>query len=904
MAAIVPAAAGAIESGVASGIAMAGLSNILGGSEDTNALVRGVDGILAATGTAMTGQQVTPQNVHGAWDYLRGLATHTRGEERHRERVERRESALSLQSRGREHRRRGNQRSDRQLETVRRRLPFTARMNTEHDGGGGASGGGGGSGAQPGPPPSGSSSGGGGGGGWGSWQGHTIPPAPTMPATASVIPPPIVQPQHSDNMALPPDIASAIADEINKRRTYTTFRHGFQDAYGRSPYGARSYGRFLKRATAAQNKKRLAINRGDQYTYLKNGEKRYGYLSANATGTAKKAQEKALGRMAFRKMLGGRNMKRRRPRGRGMYTDGDGVPGNSLISGGGGHLPLQISSANNEHSDIVITHEECIRDVYGCSSTEEEQLVCYNINPGLLQTFPFISKIAQNFENYICEQLIFRYESVLSKRVIVSDGTEPQNGMIYGVGLGPSERVPNTIGEIDDKDQARGVTFDTPRARWGVEAAPQWKENPFWKPIRSGGVDKDASTKDYDMGKFVLAVANTPSAYANKQIGKLKVYARFRLMKIKPLRLFGPQIQCDRYLSSGTISAAHCLGDGYNGTAGKPCGAVQNNIGCALQNAQTYTLNDADDRWQYWTTTSEGTRSHIAHTLTSAQAIFGVTSLASGGAPMQIDNTTTNTDPDAEETSGSYIMIKFPSNAEGCFEIQIRSEVSTSAFPSSNSNRSALIYNINAHGWDTVCATAGKVTPIFDCAVGGSIDDGVLGTAFRAANVPQNSLKSTYFTHSMGTMNEKIIAHGGGGYDNTAEGLYSATTAGYGLRFRMLTIHVRVLPSLNGLENMVAIPWANMGCFLDDDNVTYKQAPWKLTSVDIAEYKIQKDYEMPNYVNETGVPPGHYVPTAPLGQPSTTPSYFKQTINPTLQGNTILVNPTDSSATSQTAFLS
>lgn len=533
--------------------------------------------------------------------------------------------------------------------------------------------------------------------------------------------------------------------------------------------------------------------------------------------------------------------------------------GNSLIAGGGGAMPLSITSPQNEHSDIVITHEECIRDIYGCPDTDTEQIVSYNINPGLIQTFPFISKIAQNFEYYVCEQLIFKFESVLSNRVVVSDGTQPQNGMVYGVPLGPSERVPNTVGEIDDHDQARGGTFDARQINWGVEMDPAYKQNPNWKPIRTGGVD--GTTKDNDVAKFALAVANTPDVYANKQIGKLKVYARFRLFKIKPLRLFGPMLQCDRFMSAGNVTSATCFGDGYNATAGIPCIAKGNNIGCAVKNAQSYTVTTG--ALTEWLINSDGSEEPVG---TSASSRSVGEENTTGGITSVLSNATESAAP----SDGSFILIKFPSNAEGCFEVTVASELA-------HSDGDAYDY---ADTTKTTLFCGGKTTPIFDMCVGGGLSDGKLDTKpLQSTYVKRTDTTSTGISGQNNADNAALMT-GGPSADATLS-----------MRVRMATYHIRVLPSLQGEENILAIPWSS------GNTMSGELAAWKKTELSISEYKIQDNYEIPAYVDVNGNPAEYIDADSGRVQP------YKTTTNSELQGNTVEVNPVNGRVTAGTDFL-
>lgn len=75
---------------------------------------------------------------------------------------------------------------------------------------------------------------------------------------------------------------------------------------------------------------------------------------------------------------------------------------NSLLTG------KQVPFMHSMKDGVRIRHREYIQDV--TSSTTFTNTV-YSINPGLTQTFPWLSGIAQNFEQYRFEGLMFEFKS-------------------------------------------------------------------------------------------------------------------------------------------------------------------------------------------------------------------------------------------------------------------------------------------------------------------------------------------------------------------------------------------------------------------------------------------------------------------------------------------------------------
>jgi len=94
-------------------------------------------------------------------------------------------------------------------------------------------------------------------------------------------------------------------------------------------------------------------------------------------------------------------------RGQGDY-DISGINHNSLI---GKLSPAVPQFTNGTDGSVVITHREYITDIL--SSTDFNNLT-FPINPALPSTFPWLSRIAANFEQYSFDGLIFEFKSTSS----------------------------------------------------------------------------------------------------------------------------------------------------------------------------------------------------------------------------------------------------------------------------------------------------------------------------------------------------------------------------------------------------------------------------------------------------------------------------------------------------------
>lgn len=91
--------------------------------------------------------------------------------------------------------------------------------------------------------------------------------------------------------------------------------------------------------------------------------------------------------------------------------------GSSLITGKGNYMVKRNSLIYNRDavprfsSDkrcTVITHREFIKDIRSSVNFDSTELI---VNPGDFKTFPWLSRIAQNYEDYIFQGIVFEYKS-------------------------------------------------------------------------------------------------------------------------------------------------------------------------------------------------------------------------------------------------------------------------------------------------------------------------------------------------------------------------------------------------------------------------------------------------------------------------------------------------------------
>lgn len=97
--------------------------------------------------------------------------------------------------------------------------------------------------------------------------------------------------------------------------------------------------------------------------------------------------------------------------GRGMYTGRGSYVGNSLM---GSTPPQVITSAIDETGAVTVSKLEFLSEIYGPPSGDAFNVQKFELNPGLENTFPWLSQVAQNYEEYEFVQLVFSYRSTVT----------------------------------------------------------------------------------------------------------------------------------------------------------------------------------------------------------------------------------------------------------------------------------------------------------------------------------------------------------------------------------------------------------------------------------------------------------------------------------------------------------
>lgn len=266
--------------------------------------------------------------------------------------------------------------------------------------------------------------------------------------------------------------------------------------------------------------------------------------------------------------------------GSGMYTGRGSYIANNLMSGATDTNSIpRMRGSGNETGDIYITHTEYLTDVFGPTVPFDVQ--SFQLNPGLASVFPWLAQIAANYEEYEFQQLVFKFRSTTTD---IGSSTTGQCGtVIMATNYNAASPVFSDKPTMMEYAHAHS-SKTTENLVHGVECDPYKLAGDQCKYIRTAAVAGFQDIKTYDHGLFQLAVANSPTAYANLPIGELWVYYTVRLSKPRLYVGLGREIQIDNWCSS-TTSGASIVSGALFIAGGQSYYAQQNNLGVEVTKA-------------------------------------------------------------------------------------------------------------------------------------------------------------------------------------------------------------------------------------------------------------------------------------------------------------------------------
>lgn len=182
--------------------------------------------------------------------------------------------------------------------------------------------------------------------------------------------------------------------------------------------------------------------------------------------------------------------------GSGDYTMVGSSPSYNVMTNG-----AQIPKFDTSRQTNVVCHREYLGDILG---TAAFNLSSYPINPGMSQTFPWLSTVASSYQEYKFHGLVFEFRSLVTDFVT---GGAP--GAIV-MATNYNADAPTYVSKQQMENSEFAVaTKPTVNLMHGVECADNQTILPQ-RFIRNGSVPVGQDLRLYDMGKFQLATVTNP----------------------------------------------------------------------------------------------------------------------------------------------------------------------------------------------------------------------------------------------------------------------------------------------------------------------------------------------------------------------------------------------------------
>lgn len=286
----------------------------------------------------------------------------------------------------------------------------------------------------------------------------------------------------------------------------------------------------------------------------------------------------------------GRSIGRSLGSGLSRYTGmGDyGVNYNQLFPGLSSESLMTAQPIPGEFGGMCVDHTEFVANIYGNTSDFFNQT--FVINPGLESSFPWLSQIACNFEEYKLEQLVYEFQATVTDQGVSS------NGQVGTIIIATQYNASSSkFSDIQSMLQYDGVqtSMCTKNFVHGVECDPGQRAGDLHLYVRANPVVSGEDLKTYDHGILNIAQQGVAANLSNQLIGRLFVKYRVKLMKPRFYSGRGLAISKDMWLSSTSTSGGVTTGpsrDTFMG--GTILYGQQNNIGCSIAKtaARQYTI--------------------------------------------------------------------------------------------------------------------------------------------------------------------------------------------------------------------------------------------------------------------------------------------------------------------------
>lgn len=267
--------------------------------------------------------------------------------------------------------------------------------------------------------------------------------------------------------------------------------------------------------------------------------------------------------------------------------NGDYSVSNSLVKG-----VARAPSFKNAKDSLVYKAREYVGNVTSSATASAFSNVSYSINPGLAASFPFLSGIAQNFELYAFDGLVYEYVPACTD----SNTTMATGTIVLSYDADPSDIAPLSKQLAEASEGAISSKVTIPMLM-GVECKRSENVNALHY-VRSGVITDVSDLRGADLGNLNVSVVGVPEA--SIVLGELWVTYNIKLLrKQNAVRGGTDSFTATTYNTTSMFGSARSM-------------AVGSNTGCTMAGA-VITFPDA----------AAGSRFLLTYSAASSAALTG-----------------------------------------------------------------------------------------------------------------------------------------------------------------------------------------------------------------------------------------------------------------------------------------
>jgi len=232
--------------------------------------------------------------------------------------------------------------------------------------------------------------------------------------------------------------------------------------------------------------------------------------------------------------------------GSGDYTMVGSMPKYNVLTNGAQIPQFQATKASN-----IICHREYIGDIVGTTAFTNRE---FPLNPGMAETFPWLSSVADNYAQYRFHGLIFEFRPLITDFVTAGGVGGSPGVVVMATNYNADDPAYGTKQEMENSEFAVSVK-PTMQLMHGVECAvDQTVLKQMY--IRSGALPTGQDKKFTDLGKFQFATQANPV----QTLGELWVSYCVEFFKPRLPNDVGGNVRTQHVIRSSVVAGSSPLG--------------------------------------------------------------------------------------------------------------------------------------------------------------------------------------------------------------------------------------------------------------------------------------------------------------------------------------------------------